>query len=65
MSAIVIRPHTYSRSIKYSANCFPRRAGVEAYVIGGVVAIVLLVAVAVVAWARMRRRRQAVPQEEA
>jgi len=37
---------------------------VEAYVIGGVVAVVVLVAVAVFAWSRIRRRGQEVPGQE-
>jgi len=52
--------HTWTtvKSIQYSPDCeFPRRAGVEIYVIVGVVAVVLLVAVAAFAWARFRRSR--------
>ena len=56
-----------SRSIQYSPDCeFPRRAGVEIYVIVGVVAVVLLVAVAAFTWSRFRRRRDLtqVPTED-
>merc|ERR1712012_344208 len=52
--------HTWTtvKSIQYSPDCeFPRRAGVEIYVIVGVVAVVLLVAVAAFAWARFRISR--------
>merc|ERR1711951_10879 len=61
--------HTWTtvKSIQYSPDCeFPRRAGVEIYVIVGVVAVVLLVAVAAFTWSRFRKRRELtqVPTED-
>ena len=45
------------RSVLYSSNCnFSRQAGAEVYVIVGVVAVVFLVAIVALAWARFRRR---------
>ena len=55
------------RSIQYSPDCtFPRRAGAEIYVIVGVVAVILLVAVAAFTWSRFRKRRELtqVPTED-
>lgn len=54
------------RSYEYSADCsFTRRAGAEVYVLVAVVALVVLVAVSAVAWAKLRRRGLAqVPTEE-
>jgi len=61
--------HTWTtvKSIQYSPDCeFPRRAGVEIYVIVAVVAVVLLVAVAAFTWSRFRKRRDLtqVPTED-
>jgi hypothetical protein len=61
--------HTWTtvKSIQYSPDCeFPRRAGVEIYVIVCVVAVVLLVAIAAFTWSRFRKRRELsqVPTED-
>merc|ERR1711972_27091 len=48
---------TTVKSVLYSSNCnFSRQAGAEVYVIVGVVAVVFLVAIVALAWARFRRR---------
>jgi len=57
---------TTIKSYEYSADCsFTRRAGAEVYVLVAVVALVVLVAMSAVAWAKLRRRGLAqVPTEE-
>jgi len=48
---------TTVKSVLYSSNCnFSRQAGAEVYVIVGVVAVVFIVAIVALAWARFRRR---------
>ena len=53
---------TCCRSIEYSADCiFKVQAGVEVYVIVAVVTLVVLVAGAVVAWAKLRTQHNPQP----
>ena len=55
-------PNLLSRSIEYSADCiFKVQAGVEVYVIVAVVTLVVLVAGAVVAWAKLRTQHNPQP----
>ena len=52
-----------SRSIEYSADCvFKREAGVEVYVVVAVVTLVVLVAGAVIAWAKLRTQHNPQPE---